>query len=704
MTTFQDPPLHSRRAVRQNERDQAQPGDASSSAAPTSASPTELPPEPLTYTTQGRAPVPEYDGPSFRARPTVEPAADAAAPTQPEGGFRPRDFSPEGRRAANNPSWAPQYGGVTDDGVIEHHTQGRVPTPPSAAAAPTSMAAALAAPVPPASGVPAAGRDSADRDSGVEAIEQTLTRRELRALRDAHRLGTTTGDTMLPDAAPAAAGAAPAAAVAPVAAPPTPAPSSRLDSAVAEFDALAAGRDTTPPSQPAVRGRRAAVQPAPVAETPVFQAPAVDTPAVETPAVETQALETPAAEAPIAEAPVADVPVAEEPVAAPIPLVEPPAPTAAAFVPPVAFEQPVYEQPVYEQPPVEQPAVEQPAFEQPAVVQPVFEQLAVAEAPAEQPVAAPPVFAEPVFEQPVAAEQSEYEQPAAEQAPFEQPAAEQAPVEQPAAEQAPSEQPAAEQAPSEQPAAEQAPESPLSAFESLFTPPQPPEPEVVVEVQVAEAPVAEAVFVEPEVQPQSAEALPEIVIPEQAAEQPVPEQVVGISPAAPVETPAAVDDDAAASAPPVGHWSTQAELEDETQNGSATLARGVGIGSAPLTTSALVLPNIPSEFGPNSGEILVTGSIQLPESLSATGAHPAQLDESDLDHLLDPGDSQVASTDSQPVRAIRAVSTHTSSRNVIGTTKPKGNRALTVLIVAASSMAAVVITLLVVGLATGQLG
>ncbi|HWH26198.1 MAG TPA: hypothetical protein VNT53_06085, partial [Pseudolysinimonas sp.] len=151
-------------------------------------------------------------------------------------------------------------------------------------------------------------------------------------------------------------------------------------------------------------------------------------------------------------------------------------------------------------------------------------------------------------------------------------------------------------------------------------------------------------------------------------------------------------------------WSTQAELEDEAQVGSATLAGGVGIGSAPLTTSALVLPSIPTgDFAPISGEILITGSIVLPDSLASTGAHPTQLDESELDHVLDPGDHQLVSADSAPVRAIRAVSSHTSSRNVIATVKPRGNRALTILIVAASSMAAVVVTLLIIGMASGQL-
>ena len=159
------------------------------------------------------------------------------------------------------------------------------------------------------------------------------------------------------------------------------------------------------------------------------------------------------------------------------------------------------------------------------------------------------------------------------------------------------------------------------------------------------------------------------------------------------------------STPPTGHWSTQAQLDDETQTSDAPLSRNIGNTSGAITTSALVLPSIPNhDFGPlTSGEIMVTGSISLSEAFTTTGAHPEQLDESDLDHLLDPGDHQVASTDSQPVRAIKAVSTHTSSRGVIQTVKPKGTKGLTALIIAATGMAVVVGALFIVLVATGQL-
>ncbi|HWM33493.1 MAG TPA: hypothetical protein VNR36_04570 [Pseudolysinimonas sp.] len=467
MTTFQDPPLHSRRAVRQSERDSAPAAVVPTAGPPPMPVAPAAPAEPLTYTTQGRIPVPDYDGPGLRTRRTPD---EAPAP-EADGSYRPRDFSPEGRRAAA-PAWAPHYAGADP------------------AAAPVAQ--------PSAETVQPSALDNA------EPVEHTLTRRELRALRDAH------GITAAPeDAAPAHPGT------------PLAAPSTRLDSAVAEFDQLTGRTGQVPLDQPPSmeqpsRGRRAAPQPEPVAETPVSPAP---------PAAPPVAAPAPASAPAVASGPARIAPEALGPV--PV-LNEPPAPAAA------------------------------------------------------------------------------------------------------------------------------------------------PEPEVVV---------AEIV-VEPEL---TSAPTPEASTPEASTPESTPEPTT--------------------STPPTGHWSTQAQLDDETQVGDAPLARNIGATSGAITTSALVLPSIPNQdFGPiGTGDIMVTGSISLPPSLSATGALPAQLDESDLDHVLDPGDSQVASTDSQPVRAIKAVSTHTSSRGVIQTVKPKGTRGLTALIVAATSMAVIVGALFIVLVATGQL-
>jgi len=149
--------------------------------------------------------------------------------------------------------------------------------------------------------------------------------------------------------------------------------------------------------------------------------------------------------------------------------------------------------------------------------------------------------------------------------------------------------------------------------------------------------------------------------------------------------------------PPLGHWSVQAGLEDETQPYESTINRTVGSGT--VTTNALVLPSIPEGTdirGPltGTGEVMLTGSIDLPHAFSSTGAS-ARVEHEGMDALFDLHDAEIVSTDSQPVRAMSAVSTHNSGQGVTHTQKPKGTRALTALIISAASMAVVVVGLLV---------
>lgn len=212
-----------------------------------------------------------------------------------------------------------------------------------------------------------------------------------------------------------------------------------------------------------------------------------------------------------------------------------------------------------------------------------------------------------------------------------------------------------------------------------WVPPQ--EPALAVPADAAD-PTAEEIVVE--------EEAPSASVDEVAEVHPV---VLDAQPLAaePIQPPAAPE----ASS---GHWTQQAAADDDPYSLSRDVAGGHGV----VTTNALMLPSIPQQelSGPlaNTGEILITGSIDLPRSLSSTGAHPTQLDESRLDHELDPGDQQIVSADSQPIRAIKAVSTHTSTRGMMLNTKPKGNRSLTVLIIVTGALALAVGAVLVVGL------
>lgn len=191
---------------------------------------------------------------------------------------------------------------------------------------------------------------------------------------------------------------------------------------------------------------------------------------------------------------------------------------------------------------------------------------------------------------------------------------------------------------------------------------------------------------------------------------PVPAQVPAAVPLTPVERaaeapavvePVAVDAPAQAWSAPPGHWSIQAQAEEQIEPFNAPINRTVGSGST--ATSALVLAELPqptlTSALRSTGEVMITGSIDLPRSLSSSGTSAGFEDEG-IDSLFEPYDQEITSTDSAPVRAITAVSTQVSNgHGVTHTHKPSGNRMLTVLIISAVGMAVVAVGLLVAAMA-----
>jgi hypothetical protein len=149
-----------------------------------------------------------------------------------------------------------------------------------------------------------------------------------------------------------------------------------------------------------------------------------------------------------------------------------------------------------------------------------------------------------------------------------------------------------------------------------------------------------------------------------------------------------------------GHWSTMGDDEDAT---GGTPRSAVSTGSV-TTANALILPSIPATGLATSpltstGEVMVTGSIDLPKSLGATGQHPDHFDTSDIDRLFEESDAAPATSGVAPVRASKAVATHTSTRGMITPPKARGNRLPVVLAVTAAFLALGVAALLVAGFA-----
>jgi hypothetical protein len=117
------------------------------------------------------------------------------------------------------------------------------------------------------------------------------------------------------------------------------------------------------------------------------------------------------------------------------------------------------------------------------------------------------------------------------------------------------------------------------------------------------------------------------------------------------------------------------------------------------TTSALVLPNVPgsSDVGTaldETGEVIITGSIDLPASFGTLGAPASGLEATDLDALLERSESETQGSDVAPVAASRAISTNTSSTSLIAPPKRARANAPVVLAVTAGVLAVGVVSLL----------
>lgn len=148
----------------------------------------------------------------------------------------------------------------------------------------------------------------------------------------------------------------------------------------------------------------------------------------------------------------------------------------------------------------------------------------------------------------------------------------------------------------------------------------------------------------------------------------------------------------ASSAPTGSHWSVG--IHDDDDPFENTFSREVGSTASLSNTNALVLPEMPSGSiaGPVSGtgEIIITGMIDLPRVVASTGTVPTVHESPDIDDLFDPGDIGSTPPDSAPVSALRAVSSHTSSHIAITPSKGASSNTVTTVLVASTVVMAVV--------------
>ncbi len=152
--------------------------------------------------------------------------------------------------------------------------------------------------------------------------------------------------------------------------------------------------------------------------------------------------------------------------------------------------------------------------------------------------------------------------------------------------------------------------------------------------------------------------------------------------------------------PPTGHWSALAhDSNDAEVHDEETGTRRV----AASNPNAIVLPNSaladPTGALNATGEVILTGSIDLPASLSSTGSH-RPIDGAEVDRLLEQHDEQ-PETDASPIRASRAVSSHTSTRQVVlAAAKPKESKTPMVLAISVGAVGISAAAVIIVALLT----
>ncbi|WP_292835593.1 hypothetical protein [Microbacterium sp.] len=136
------------------------------------------------------------------------------------------------------------------------------------------------------------------------------------------------------------------------------------------------------------------------------------------------------------------------------------------------------------------------------------------------------------------------------------------------------------------------------------------------------------------------------------------------------------------------------------------LSRGSAATGSLAATNALILSQTPdtgSFVGPvtATGEVLITGTFNLPDHFGATGTVPGMADGKDVDAVLVDGELPASSSPS-PIAASAAISTIKSAEDIIKPPAPeKGGRLMLTLVITAGALALALTGVLIVALVTG---
>lgn len=118
------------------------------------------------------------------------------------------------------------------------------------------------------------------------------------------------------------------------------------------------------------------------------------------------------------------------------------------------------------------------------------------------------------------------------------------------------------------------------------------------------------------------------------------------------------------------------DLRDDSgaQPENGPVQTSVGTGTSSITANALVLPSteVSDQIAiEGTDDVIVTGSIDLPEGFASSGRARGTIDSADLDAADDGG--EVRSPETAPVRASKAVSSYANARVRIAPQRSRGN-------------------------------
>ncbi|WP_298942338.1 hypothetical protein [uncultured Microbacterium sp.] len=136
------------------------------------------------------------------------------------------------------------------------------------------------------------------------------------------------------------------------------------------------------------------------------------------------------------------------------------------------------------------------------------------------------------------------------------------------------------------------------------------------------------------------------------------------------------------------------------------LSRGSGATGSAAATNALILSQTPETGSFASpvtatGEVLITGTFNLPDHFGSTGTVPGTADGKDVDAVLVDGELP-ASSSPTPIAASAAISTIKSAEDIIKPPAPeKGGRLMLALVITAGALALALTGVLIVALVTG---